>query len=737
MNVLKEKHYVVIKGNPGDGKTTLALFALHKLISERCMRPLQLFNYSEWDKFVIPNKRNLAIFIDIFFGEFSISNDVLTEWRNRFSYMKANVSDVQNNMYIIIAIRNNIYNHSKRPSTREFLDPALVDISYREEFHLSVEEMEAIFLRYMPDKPFLPSKLRDKGPNIGFPECCRLLKENPSLEKNALLFFSSPLSFLKKELEERFMSNDMGMAVLVCVLLYGGKIKKDTLYDCQVEDHIKKISMSICSTSSDDVNALKDFRKSISTVEPSFITYDENDDTIKFAHSSIQIATFLVVGNHKTDELIKNCDYTLLSMITTSKHIIKDIESIQIQKNCYRILSERIRNLLLDPSFAVLNVISELPVWKDDNFFEECHYLDDLFLKAEARNGNSLFGLFAAAGCLKWVEYLYNKVLDQANVRQLEEALEESCGTNKEDIVTFLLEKKVQPTIKCCFNAVRAWRGENLNILNALAATNVDVNQLCNTQSHWKTLPLHTTVLDEAALLNQCNLIEPLLQLWPKLIDAKSANNATFIHSIARAGNVELLKKYIEYKSFSHDDKSDFHSTILHYACQSNRYDTVRYIRETYPDLFLPKHFCFSDGTVLHTAAQSGSINLFQYVIQQTKVILENNNIKSIQLDNNCFVYGADDEIQYRVESSNLLEIRNKDGHLVLHKAAWSKSIELFRYVKKICIDFLDDGLDAERNTIIACAKKRSDNEDMIQFLNNTCFDVQTESQTVSYICSN
>lgn len=223
MKVLKDKHYVVIKGNPGDGKTTLAYFALNILISERGIKPLQLFKYSDWDKCVAPNAQNLAIFIDNLFGEFSVSNDVVTEWRNRFPQLKASVSDRQNSMYIIIAIRNNIYNHCKRRSTCEFLNPALVDISNHEDFQLSLTEMETIFSKYIPDTPFLLSSLRDKGPNIGFPQCCRLVKDNPALKEKGLTFFENPLLFLKTELEDRFKSSDMGMAVLVCVLLYGGE----------------------------------------------------------------------------------------------------------------------------------------------------------------------------------------------------------------------------------------------------------------------------------------------------------------------------------------------------------------------------------------------------------------------------------------------------------------------------------------------------------------------------------
>lgn len=235
------------------------------------------------------------------------------------------------------------------------------------------------------------------------------------------------------------------------------------------------------------------------------------------------------------------------------------------------------------------------------------------------------------------------------------------------------------------------------------------------TQSYQKKYPKSTSIIDEAALLNQCGLIGTLLELCPQLVKVKSSNDITCLHSIARAGNTELLKKYISCKSFSVYEKSGFNSTILHFACQSNRWDTVKYVVETYPDLLLPKNYCFAAGTVLHTAAQGGSIAIFQYVLMETKAKLEKEKITSIQLDNNCFVYDTDGTKQTCIDISQLLQVRDKTNRSILHQAAWSRNIELFEHIASI--DYI--GLDAinEIGSILGYANTRNDNEDMLLFL--------------------
>ncbi|CAG2215817.1 ANK [Mytilus edulis] len=286
------------------------------------------------------------------------------------------------------------------------------------------------------------------------------------------------------------------------------------------------------------------FQDAISNLETSFIVHEVHEDMIKFTHSSVQNALFSVVGKHYPDDLIKYCDYTLLSLITTSQYLVKGITMIVISDQCSLILRDRILELLTSGSSKVLRVVSELNVLKDKAFFMKCQEFEKSFVEAVDENDWLLYVHFAAVGCIKWVKHLFNQI---SNNRQLILALEVACGSNKLRVVKFLLENNIQPNIRCCFNAVR---GGYLDILIALVEAHVDLCELDKTETYWKIRSHSLTIMDEAALFNQCHLIGPLLKLCPKLIDCKSSCGTTVIHALAMAGNLELLKNILHVKRF-------------------------------------------------------------------------------------------------------------------------------------------------------------------------------------------
>ncbi|XP_076078889.1 uncharacterized protein LOC143048910 [Mytilus galloprovincialis] len=210
--LLNEKHSIVIKGNPGDGKTALAIHAMFELI-QKGNRPLQIHSYKEFDKYVSPNQ-NLIIFIDNLFGEFSVSKDDVTQWSSRSKALEAAVFDGQRRNYTIIAIRNDIYQESRRLlKSDDFLQSNVVDISHGCKFGLNSEEMGRMFTKYT-DQCIPEVNWFDNLPKIGFPQCCRLYRDTEEIRKEGLDFFKNPLKFLIKEIEFRLDDGDMKMAVL-------------------------------------------------------------------------------------------------------------------------------------------------------------------------------------------------------------------------------------------------------------------------------------------------------------------------------------------------------------------------------------------------------------------------------------------------------------------------------------------------------------------------------------------
>ena len=105
MEHLCEFGYVIVKGNPGDGKTTLSVFIMNHLI-EKGKIPIQIRSPSDWDEFISPNE-NLLVFIDNIFGEISVSQTEVIQWSSRFPEIRTSVGfDVEgsDNMVIITII---------------------------------------------------------------------------------------------------------------------------------------------------------------------------------------------------------------------------------------------------------------------------------------------------------------------------------------------------------------------------------------------------------------------------------------------------------------------------------------------------------------------------------------------------------------------------------------------------------------------------------------------------------
>ncbi|CAC5358922.1 unnamed protein product [Mytilus coruscus] len=701
--LLNEKHFIVIKGNPGDGKTTIATHAMFELMKNG-KQPLQLHSYKEFDECISPNQ-NLVIFIDNFFGEFSVSKDDVAQWSCRSKALEAAVCEGHRRNYIIIAIRNDIYQEGRKLlKSDDFLESNMVDISYGCKFGLSSEDMRQLFTNYtncsIPEDTFF-----DNLPKLGFPQCCRLYRDTKELQQNGLQFFNNPLTFLIKEIESRLNEFDMKMAVLVCILLYGGSVKSSTLYDNSLDTELKRTSMNICCVE----NNLVKFQTATSYISFTKKVQELNEEVITFSHSSVKNAIFLVIGKRSPHDLLNHCNFRLLSMITTSKCRNQEIDSLEIPDSCISTVCDRIGNLLQSDVFSstFLKVISELYIWNDTRVFEECLKFDNLFVHAIDDKGWSMLVYFSAVGCMKWIKHLYNKFSkDQALL-----ALKVASGANELEVVKFIVSKRCAPNIECCFNAVK---GGHLNIILELVLAGVDLTEKCETQTHWLTT---TSVLDEAAMQNQCHLIEPLLKECPKLINVKSSIGATAVHFVAQAGDISLLRKIISMPEFSPYDVSDIGSTILHFACQNNKYEAVQYIINEYPLLLSENYYCYDQGTILHTAAQSGNAELFKYVLRQNEKLLEENYVETMQLYRDCHVM-IDNKKQTSVHKSKILHIRDGEGCTVLHKAVWSQSIKLVEFIVSQGVDIVSCISNTGLNVVdYMYAKKRTDVDEMLVFL--------------------
>ncbi|XP_062607801.1 uncharacterized protein LOC134269609 isoform X1 [Saccostrea cucullata] len=405
MDKLQRLGYVVIKGNPGDGKTATSLFIMKRL-KDIGKIPIQIRTPSGWDEFVSP-RENLIIFIDNIFGELSVSQTDITQWSNRFLEMKASVgSGIEgSDNVMIITIRNDIHEECCLSlKDDDFFLTATVDISDRYN-KLSTMEMTMILEKYIPEvnnqSIIIDSeKFFSDVPNLGFPQCCRLFKDNPFLQKGGLSsFFQNPLYFLKDGFRKYIQNKETKMAVLVFILMQGGKVEKNALERSTSKLKASKIkAMEMCELKP----SLIDFHKSIKSFLGSFLVLDNADGCYRFSHSSVQSSLFLVLGEIcEMDDLICSCDYILLKHLTSSDCPTSKMDTLLITSEHFQCVAEKIISLIETRIPTVFASLAELILWQDETFFKEFLDINEKekgkFLFQVDEESNSMMVHFAAA----------------------------------------------------------------------------------------------------------------------------------------------------------------------------------------------------------------------------------------------------------------------------------------------------------------------------------------------------
>ncbi|XP_062593987.1 uncharacterized protein LOC134255458 [Saccostrea cucullata] len=230
MRIIKEKRCVFLKGNPGDGKTTLAKHILEELMREKKMQPLQLLSLENFYG-KVPKCSRIIIFLDNLFGERSVLKDEVHYFIIQKDFIKVILNNDENgdgNM-LIATLRNDIYKECEsRLSGIDFLRNSIVDISDMEH-NINREELECFLSKYELKDTIVSAdeiiKTRKFGNMIGIPQCIKILKnitQNKS-KKNIGDIFEHPVKHLQEEIKLRINEKEHKTAVLIYILLCGGK----------------------------------------------------------------------------------------------------------------------------------------------------------------------------------------------------------------------------------------------------------------------------------------------------------------------------------------------------------------------------------------------------------------------------------------------------------------------------------------------------------------------------------
>ncbi|XP_033730866.1 uncharacterized protein LOC117320372 isoform X1 [Pecten maximus] len=269
--MIRKNSVVLIKGASGDGKTLMGYQLLKWLMdgddkdTRLSKDPVQLYSMAKWDKIVEPNTQ-LAVYVD------DVSGEIAEELKKRDISIKSTFCGKLHNRSncLILNVRDEIFK-STQLSSCEFFEQNIIDL--RGKNCIKIAEKKLILESYVREIKTFPSGKESEivklAPDIGFPQCCRLYRDVPSLQKEGVHFFKSPFHFmettLKKLPKEHF-------SALLFLFINEGRVKKGDL-DPKNSESVdrKKLDEAFQGIKLDHADKIRSLRKSLAVMFGSLV----------------------------------------------------------------------------------------------------------------------------------------------------------------------------------------------------------------------------------------------------------------------------------------------------------------------------------------------------------------------------------------------------------------------------------------------------------------------------------
>ncbi|XP_021350912.1 uncharacterized protein LOC110448793 [Mizuhopecten yessoensis] len=700
---LLENRVVVVKGNTGDGKTATVVKLLYWMCEEQPGRqPLQIHNIEDLDS-VSPKSQYICLIDDIFGTQCAREKD-LGEWDKRVKsvlpILCGNANTEAN--FIVITVRNEVFNYFKNLiSDSVFTDSNIIDLSC-DNYKIAEEQMQLLKL-YTPTQNNFTwtetemKKIVECAPCIGFPQCCRLFRDIPALQKDRVNFFQMPFQFL-----ENALSKLRECTALLFLFLNGGNIKEKGL-----DPNGEKVSKILLVESFEvdlmydkDDKSMWSYKKKIGFVKDSletllgFLVVKEKQlsgDVYKFYHDSIHATVALLYGRKSLIGYIKYSPKYSLGNLNTSK---MSSDSIVISPEEYTYMYERLlRELECIERYDV--TIGSLDVWHDGEFLNGfVRWLSDKnvdklgVLNNACSSGAEKCALHLLSSGVKpdmdtpllslikrrcyhdgeYVDVL-KKVVVYLNDEMKLDLLNKACCSGPEVCAKYLLSEDVECDKNTPFFVVKH------GSVNVLATIVSDLND--------KT---KLAVLNVFCYTGSEECVSDIISrgVKPDLDTARC---------VWMGGSENVMDKIWEYlytktETYTSQSSRD-DGNVLHLACRSEIEEFVTGICEKYPKLIQDGNE--SGQTPLHVAAQTGNCGIFHIVERflLKSLCRDEDEQHKCELEEGSVVHRSCACAQYMNQlvdmfGKTVLHVSCEEGHMEICKYLWKSYPSLTRVVNKI-----------------------------------------------------
>lgn len=359
---------LVIIGNAGDGKTTLAINILDRLKQQGYI--VLVFSDPKLLEESIDPDRQIVYFVDDAFGTPTLNKRLVEIWTRLHDKIDSLVS--KRKMSLVLTSRKIVLLKGKHilSGCHRYAD-ALVDITDNN-MCLTEVERRMLVAKHCQGHGLFPTVLMNKlqGYTPGFPLLCRLYATNERLRKIEY-FFEKPLLILQKDISGLLDHDIAAFCAMVLIVLYDGKLPVEYL-DVFEEDGIDevKIDTVVKAYCLDKNTALSKMADAMNAIIGVYV--EEVDDSYVFLHDSIFDAVCLIFGKRHPREVLRIASSEFIEQrIRTKDSISTDtndaIDVIILKKNHFNVLSKRwisdilnghIKSVINNPSIQDLSMLA-------------------------------------------------------------------------------------------------------------------------------------------------------------------------------------------------------------------------------------------------------------------------------------------------------------------------------------------------------------------------------------------
>ncbi|XP_053393867.1 uncharacterized protein LOC128555500 [Mercenaria mercenaria] len=371
---LRKSHVVVLNGQPGEGKTTMAI----QLISEvtKLSSCLKLRGPSDWKHIDLTQKTFDTVFIDDIFGEGALDEKLLQRWNRYLPEIEKTIN--RKRLYVIITSRHYIFEEAnerlrgrqlftdeniQRLSSSDLTDEermqmltSHLDCAKRERNETFVEDCNKVYKSaFIKDEPLSTEHLvggefsqldkkSEMNVMMGFPESVHMFANDDSMFDKGADFFEMPVEVFQKHLEGISANRSAFFELILIWAVHENKLNlaniEPPVIAKDIEETAKYFGMELKG------EFVESIRQSLKHHRGGFVRFSPKTGDYTFCHSIVRDIVGIIAGKYYPNAVVFLASHDFLMKYVTTVENKRDGFHVFVEEFRYKQLEEAILKLI-------------------------------------------------------------------------------------------------------------------------------------------------------------------------------------------------------------------------------------------------------------------------------------------------------------------------------------------------------------------------------------------------------